>query len=80
LFFAFLISQHIFLRFIAIAQEKTEEELKSGIEGFDKEKLKHQETEEKNPLPDQSGMLSPRGGRGRGSLYTKSCVGFPILT
>lgn len=41
----------------AIAQEKTEEELKSGIEQFDKDQLRHQRTEEKNPLPDKDGRL-----------------------
>ena len=41
----------------AIAQEKTEEELKSGIEQFDKDQLRHQKTEEKNPLPDKNGKL-----------------------
>ena len=40
--------------FSAIAQEKTEQELRSGIEGFDAAKLKHAETQEKNPLPDPS--------------------------
>lgn len=41
----------------AIAQEKTEEELKSGIEQFDKDQLRPQKTEEKNPLPDKDGRL-----------------------
>lgn len=41
----------------AIAQEKTEEELKSGIEQFNKDQLRHQKTEEKNPLPDKNGKL-----------------------
>lgn len=40
----------------AIAQEKTEQELMSGIEGFDAGKLKPTETQEKNPLPDPSGI------------------------
>ncbi|CAC5408916.1 unnamed protein product [Mytilus coruscus] len=39
-----------------IAQEKTEQELMSGIEGFDAGKLKHTETQEKNPLPDPSAI------------------------
>ncbi len=36
-----------------INQEKTIQ----NIEGFDKSKLKHAETTEKNPLPDKAGEL-----------------------
>ena len=36
-----------------INQEKTIQ----NIEGFDKNKLKHAETKEKNPLPDKAGEL-----------------------
>lgn len=38
-----------------VANEKTQQELISGIETFDSTKLKHAETEEKNPLPDKDG-------------------------
>lgn len=34
-----------------IEQEKTQNNLLSGIENFDTNKLKHAETQEKNPLP-----------------------------
>ena len=30
-------------------------ELAKGLEGFDKSKMKHAETEEKNPLPSKEG-------------------------
>lgn len=30
----------------------------SGIEGFDATKLRHTETQEKNPLPDKDGKLA----------------------
>lgn len=36
--------------------EKTQQ-LVVGIEGFDAAKLRHTETNEKNPLPDQNGEL-----------------------
>lgn len=53
-----IISSHTNAFFVAaIAQEKTEEELKSGIEQFDKDQLRPQKTEEKNPLPDKDGRL-----------------------
>lgn len=32
--------------------------LAAGIEGFDSTKLRHTETNEKNPLPDKDGELS----------------------
>lgn len=35
--------------------EKQEKELIANIEGFDPAKLKHAETQEKNPLPDKDG-------------------------
>lgn len=31
------------------------QQLVSGIEGFDSTKLRHTETQEKNPLPDKDG-------------------------
>lgn len=37
--------------FTVIEQEKTQNNLLSGIENFDTNKLKHAETQEKNPLP-----------------------------
>ncbi len=40
--------------FAVINQEKTIQ----NIEGFDKTKLKHAETEEKNPLPDKASKYS----------------------
>lgn len=39
-----------------VATEKSQQDLFHGIEAFDATKLKHAETEEKNPLPDQDGM------------------------
>lgn len=38
-----------------VAAEKTERALIEGIEHFDTSKLKHTETQEKNPLPDKEG-------------------------
>ena len=38
---------------LVINQEKTIQ----NIEGFDKNKLKHAETKEKNPLPDKAGEI-----------------------
>lgn len=38
-----------------VAQEKTQKNLFAGIEAFDTGKLKHAETQEKNPLPDKTG-------------------------
>lgn len=38
-----------------VAAEKTEKALIAGIEHFDQSKLKHTETQEKNPLPDKEG-------------------------
>lgn len=40
-----------FSTFSAIEQEKGQRNLISGIENFDSSKLKHAETQEKNPLP-----------------------------
>lgn len=37
----------------AIQQEKSQAEFIEGIEGFKRTSLKHAETHEKNPLPDQ---------------------------
>ena len=37
--------------FLAIKAEKEHEQFKSGIEGFDKDKLKDVQTMEKNTLP-----------------------------
>lgn len=37
--------------------EKTQQ-LTKGIEGFDSTKLRHTETQEKNPLPDKNGELT----------------------
>lgn len=44
------------LRFTDVAAEKTEKALIAGIEHFDPSKLKHTETQEKNPLPDKEGI------------------------
>ena len=41
----------------AIAQEKTETELRERIGKFDKSNLKHAETEEKTVLPNSDGEL-----------------------
>ena len=41
-----------------VATEKTQLNLIQGIEGFDSKKLKHTETQEKNPLPDKDGNYS----------------------
>lgn len=39
-----------------VATEKTQKSLCDGIEKFDATRLKHTETQEKNPLPDKDGM------------------------
>lgn len=38
-----------------MATEKSQKNLFNTIEGFDSTKLKHAETQEKNPLPDKDG-------------------------
>lgn len=43
--------------FIAIQVEKVQQNLIEGIEKFDAKKLKHAETQEKNPLPTKEGKL-----------------------
>lgn len=40
-----------------MASEKTQQNLIHGIEGFDATKLKHADTQEKNPLPDKDGTV-----------------------
>lgn len=45
-----------FILFPDLANEKLEKNLINGIEGFDTSKLKHAETQEKNPLPDIDGI------------------------
>lgn len=40
-----------------VATEKTQNALFDGIEKFDATRLKHTETQEKNPLPDKDGKL-----------------------
>ena len=40
--------------FVDVKMEKAQK-LVSGIEGFDPAKLRHTETQEKNPLPDKDG-------------------------
>lgn len=47
--------KNVFLN-LDVAAEKTEKALIAGIEHFDPSKLKHTETQEKNPLPDKEGM------------------------
>jgi hypothetical protein len=42
--------------FSAIEQEKEKQNLFAGIENFDTKKLKHTETQEKNPLPTKEGQ------------------------
>lgn len=44
--------------FLDVAAEKTQQTLIAGIEKFDSTKLKHTETQEKNPLPDKDGKYS----------------------
>lgn len=39
-----------------MATEKSQQDLIHGIEGFDATKLKHAQTQEKNPLPDKDGL------------------------
>mgnify|MGYP005985735241 CR=1 FL=1 len=45
--------------FSDVAAEKTEKALIAGIEHFDQTKLKHTETQEKNPLPNKDGKPKP---------------------
>ena len=40
-----------------VAAEKNQQTLIAGIEHFDPSRLKHTETHEKNPLPDQDGKI-----------------------
>lgn len=40
-----------------MAAVKAHSELISGVEHFDKAKMKHTETTEKNPLPEMEGLL-----------------------
>lgn len=40
-----------------VAAEKTQKALIDDVEGFDTGKLKHAQTQEKNPLPDKFGRL-----------------------
>ncbi|KAJ8297439.1 hypothetical protein KUTeg_023970 [Tegillarca granosa] len=40
----------------AIQEEKTQVELRHSIDEFDKQKLKHTQVDEKNPLPDQEAL------------------------
>lgn len=40
-----------------MAAEKAHNEFITGVEGFDATKLRHTETEEKNPLPPIEGLL-----------------------
>lgn len=42
---------------IDVAAEKTQKALIDDVEGFDTGKLKHAQTQEKNPLPDKFGRL-----------------------
>lgn len=48
---------HLHLWFADVAAEKTQKSLFDGIEKFDATRLKHTETQEKNPLPDKDGMI-----------------------
>jgi hypothetical protein len=46
--------------FLDVAAEKTEKALIAGIEHFDQSKLKHTETQEKNPLPNKDVVLQEK--------------------
>lgn len=50
-----LILENFFCSFSDVATEKSQKNLFNTIEGFDSTKLKHAETQEKNPLPDKDG-------------------------
>lgn len=48
---------------IDVAAEKTQKALLEGVEAFDTGRLKHTETNEKNPLPDKTGkynLINPK--------------------
>lgn len=45
-----------FSLFLDVAAEKKEKAMIDSIETFDATKLKHTETQEKNPLPDKEGL------------------------
>lgn len=47
---------YLFIVNLAIKVEKTEQELRTNINKFNRNSLKHTETQEKNPLPDSSGL------------------------
>lgn len=46
-------------KLLDVATEKSQQNLIHGIEGFDASKLKHAQTQEKNPLPDKDGEYTP---------------------
>lgn len=50
-----LVSHTVYWIFSDVAAEKTQQTLIAGIEAFDATRLKHTETQEKNPLPDKDG-------------------------
>jgi hypothetical protein len=56
-FFLFRGSLYIKIYFPAIETEKSQQNLMEGIESFDPKKLKHTETQEKNPLPTKEGAF-----------------------
>uniref|UniRef100_A0A1B0DQ22 Uncharacterized protein n=1 Tax=Phlebotomus papatasi TaxID=29031 RepID=A0A1B0DQ22_PHLPP len=49
------------LEFLYVQFEKREASLFKGIQSFDTAKLKHAETKEKNPLPDQEVIQQEKG-------------------
>jgi hypothetical protein len=65
--------------FLDVAAEKTEKALIAGIEHFDQSKLKHTETQEKNPLPNKDGELSMLTGKSNFNCIVEIFVVFDIL-
>jgi len=47
------------LRCSVVQAERVHHNLLKGVEGFDKDSMKHTETQEKNPLPDPEGLKQP---------------------
>lgn len=53
---SFYVNPACVILILDVQNEKNAQNLFSGIEKFDTGSLKHTETQEKNPLPDQEGV------------------------
>jgi len=57
-----------------VASEKSQKALLEGVEAFDASKLKHTETQEKNPLPDKDGKFFILYNNCHVALLFNSCL------